>query len=184
MFANDMDAYTALHPGLKHPDLTNVHLFRSLLRTNPRCFHRDDFAPGHITASTWITNLNDSGLLLIMHPHLKMWMSPGGHSDGDMDTYATALRELEEETGYTPAMVQSAPAIFDLDIHPVPANTRRNEPEHLHFDVRYHVRVDDKRPIPGSAEGIEARWFTVEEAAPMFPVTGGRWRMLQKTLGR
>lgn len=180
VFGEHLEAYTALQPDLKHPDLTHVHLFRNLLRTNPRCFWRDDFLPGHITASAWITNPAQSHLLLIMHPKLKIWMPPGGHCDGDTDTYLTALRELEEETGFTPEMVLSEPVIFDLDIHPVPA--RKDEPEHLHFDVRYHVKIDDRLPVPGSEEGIEAKWFTIEEAAPLFPQSGGRWRMLQKTL--
>lgn len=183
-FAEHLESYTALHPNLKHPDLTHIHLFRNLLRTNPRCFWRDDFLPGHITASPWVTNLDCTKLLLIHHPHLKMWMPAGGHCDGSEDTFATALNELEEETGVTRAMVQGEPVIFDLDVHPVPERVRKGvfEPEHLHFDVRYHVRMDDAVEIPGSGEKIETEWFGLDEAASMFPQNGGRWRMLQKTL--
>ncbi|MFU8878607.1 MAG: NUDIX domain-containing protein, partial [Wenzhouxiangellaceae bacterium] len=50
---------------------------------------------------------------------------------------AVALREAEEETGLVVQPVDKA--IFDLDVHPIPA--RGTEPRHFHFDVRFALRA-------------------------------------------
>lgn len=168
------------------PDPTGAeptHHFHAkhLLASEPRCFWRDSFAPGHFTGSIWVTNPTFTKTLLIMHPKFHTWFQPGGHADGEDNLFNVAMRELEEELGLTAAMVKNpiTDNIFDIDIHNIPA--RKGEPEHLHYDVRFLAVIDDNQVIPGSTENITCQWFPLSEAEAMFPQGQGRWRMLQKT---
>ena len=80
-------------------------------------------------------------VLLTHHAKLGRWLQPGGHSDGDPDTLAVALREAREESGLDVGALDDA--IFDLDVHRIPALGR--EPAHLHFDVRFLVQAAHDR---------------------------------------
>lgn len=71
-----------------------------------------------------------------------------------------ALRETSEETG---ASVRLHPwhaahrCPVDIDVHLIPANPRRQEGAHLHFDLRY-LLICTSAPT-GTAE-LESRWLT------------------------
>ena len=80
-------------------------------------------------------------VLLAHHRRLGRWLQPGGHSDGDTDTLAVALREAREESGLDVRALDDA--IFDLDLHRIPARDR--ETAHLHFDVRFLVQAEHDR---------------------------------------
>jgi 8-oxo-dGTP pyrophosphatase MutT (NUDIX family) len=115
---------------------TVVERFLALLAGHPDCYSRHCWA-GHITGSAWIVDPSGERVLLTHHRKLDRWLQPGGHSDGDPDTLAVALREAEEETGLVVEPIDRS--IFDLDVHPIPA--RGTEPEHYHFDVRFALRA-------------------------------------------
>lgn len=70
-----------------------------------------------------ITNLEHTKVLLMFHKKLQKWLQFGGHSDGDMDTIATAIREFHEESGIIvePTLFSG---IFDIDIHDIPADLK------------------------------------------------------------
>ncbi len=127
---------------------------------------RHSFHPGHFTASTFVLDPTGERLLLILHRSLHLWLQPGGHfehSDRDLDQ--AARREVMEETGLRDLEPLSAfPALFDVDIHPIPANPRRGEPAHEHFDLRLAFRSpgDD---LHASAEVVDARWVGLAELA-------------------
>ncbi len=98
--------------------------------------------PGHVTASAFLINPTDGTLLLIRHQFLGILLQPGGHTEPSEDAsiLAAALRELREETGITQADIQPVPSTqdpLDVDIHSIPANPAKGEPEHLHYDFRY-----------------------------------------------
>ena len=57
------------------------------------------------------------------------------------DTLAVALREAREESGLDVRALDDA--IFDIDVHGIPARGR--EPAHLHFDVRFLVQAEHDR---------------------------------------
>ena len=80
-------------------------------------------------------------VLLAHHRKLGRWLQPGGHSDGDPDTLAVALREAREESGLEVRALDNA--IFDIDVHGIPACGC--EPAHLHFDVRFLVQAAHDR---------------------------------------
>jgi 8-oxo-dGTP pyrophosphatase MutT (NUDIX family) len=59
----------------------------------------------------------------MFHKKLQKWLQFGGHSDGESDTLATAIREFREESGITlePTIY---PDIFDIDIHHILADLK------------------------------------------------------------
>ena len=103
-------------------------------------FARHQFEPGHFTASAFILSPDRSALLLIYHAKLERWLQPGGHVEaGDPSLVEAAYREAMEECAlerHELELLGDAP--FDIDVHEIPA--RRDEPAHLHYDVRYLFR--------------------------------------------
>jgi 8-oxo-dGTP pyrophosphatase MutT (NUDIX family) len=148
-----------------------------LLAEREDCFLRSCF-PGHFTASALVLSSDGSQTLLTHHQILDRWLQFGGHCDGDANTLRAALREATEESGIegiTPVHV----ALLDVDIHPIPANPRRGEPAHEHFDLRYLLRAPAGAVPRLSDESKELRWFTPEE---MLALTDepGLVRLVQK----
>ncbi|MVM34275.1 NUDIX domain-containing protein [Spirosoma sp. HMF4905] len=126
----------------------------------PDCFERS-LLIGHVTGSAWIVSPDRTQTLLIHHRKLDRWLQPGGHADGDPDVAAVALREAQEETGLTSLRLLK-PAVFDVDVHQIPA---RNEvPEHLHYDIRFLLEADLNEPFGLSDEIKNIQWFSLEKA--------------------
>jgi 8-oxo-dGTP pyrophosphatase MutT (NUDIX family) len=125
----------------------------------PKSLSRQHFEPGHFTASAFVLTPERDALLLILHKKLGLWLQPGGHLEpDDASLGAAAWREAREEV-----MVELEPAtgaIFDVDIHAIPA--RREDPEHLHFDVRYCFTAQNTE-IRASDEVAGARWVRLTE---------------------
>lgn len=145
-----------------------------LLATTPAPFARDQFDPGHFTASALVISRDAEQVLLIHHPTLALWLQPGGHIEpGDVTLVGAAHREVLEETGLD-ATIEAA--CFDLDIHEIPA--RGVAPAHLHHDLRFLACVHGL-PVPHSAERLSARWLSPQDAAALTTDESVR-RMLRK----
>lgn len=129
------------------------------VREQPQCFERT-LRIGHVTGSAWLLNRDGSRALLTFHRKLGRWLQLGGHSDGDPDTLAVALREAREESGIE-AIAPVHASIFDVDVHRIPA--RAEEPEHDHYDVRFLLRVAGDEQVRMSDESLGLRWFGAEE---------------------
>ena len=110
-----LDEYSARFPN----EQACVARFIELIETQSRCFERDCWEPGHITGSAWVVDTQQSRVLLTHHRKLNIWVQLGGHSDGDTNTPEVALREAQEESGLPVLPLNTA--IFDLDIHEIPA---------------------------------------------------------------
>ena len=117
-----------------------VARFDAFVDSHSDCFHRS-CRVGHVTGSAWVVDMAGDRVLLAHHRKLGRWLQPGGHSDGDLDTRAVALREAREESGLLARALNDA--IFDIDVHGIPARGR--EPAHLHFDVRFLVQARHDR---------------------------------------
>jgi 8-oxo-dGTP pyrophosphatase MutT (NUDIX family) len=145
-----LDAYT---PFGARDQQERARMFE-LLATTSHPLSREQYDPGHFTASALVVSRTHERVLLIAHPTLHLWLQPGGHLDADdHDPSAGAAREVLEETGLTAVLGE---ALFDIDIHEIPA--RRTAPAHQHFDLRFVATVTGL-PSPGGAEGLDARWL-------------------------
>ena len=121
-------------------------------------FDRRSAAPGHFTASAFVLHPTRAAVLLIAHAKLGRWLQPGGHFEPeDADVWAAAARECREEAGLD-GLVPVLPALFHLDIHPIPA--LRGEPAHEHFDLRVLLRAATDVVAAGS-DASAARWVEV-----------------------
>lgn len=142
-----------------------VERFQAFIAENPHCFERT-LVHGHITGAGLIVTPNFQRVLLTLHKKLGLWLQLGGHCDGDSNVARVARKECEEESGLTELTLVSADAstemFFDLDIHEIPA--RKDEPKHLHFDIRYLFIAHKPEKIRISEESTDLRWFDFAEA--------------------
>lgn len=155
---SDSQAKTAFHQNVadtcrkyleKFPDEQErlSPLLSMLARPELDLRERSTIPEGHMCASGIIL-LPDSKILMVEHKGLGIWVVPGGHYDKTDPSLAdTAIRETVEETGLTdvelhPWHLESGIPL-DIDTHPIPANDKKNEGAHQHFDFRYVLRLKD-----------------------------------------
>jgi 8-oxo-dGTP pyrophosphatase MutT (NUDIX family) len=148
-----LDDYLGTHPYDK-PLLDPVY---SLLDDGADLTSRKEFR-GHVTAGAILAD-PESRVLHIRHLALDRWLLPGGHleqSDGRI--VDAAQRELTEETGIRAAdVVPAGLRPLHVDVHAIPANDAKGEPEHQHIDFRYLFRT--------SADVVELQTEEVTAAA-------------------
>jgi len=135
------------------------------IKNNPNCFERTNLN-GHICGSIWIISPDGKKALLTHHKKLNRWFQLGGHSDGDGDTWNVALREAQEESGIE-GLSFITRDIFDIDIHPIPENKKKNEPAHLHYDIRFLLQAPTEDFII-SDESNDLKWVSSEELDKMY----------------
>jgi 8-oxo-dGTP pyrophosphatase MutT (NUDIX family) len=140
--ADTLSRYLASYPG-EHDELEPL---LSSLAEGADVTVRSS-VPGHVTCGAAVIN-GTGKILLIRHKVLDRWLLPGGHLDpADPGLLAAALRELGEETGIGWQQAVSPPGLdrtpLDIDLHRIPANPAKEEPEHWHADFRYAFLVTD-----------------------------------------
>ena len=152
-----------------------------LLQSTRRCYDRDHFDPGHITGSGLLISCDGKRVLMNHHKSLNKWLSFGGHADGDDNVMNVAGREVTEESGIE-NMEPVIDGIFDVDVHPIPANPKKGEPAHSHFDIRYLFRVKDpaSETFALSDESVSLRWCDYAEASQLISQDGSMARLLSK----
>ncbi|MFD6435323.1 NUDIX hydrolase [Streptomyces venezuelae] len=133
-----VDAYLA-----EHPDETDglSALVETLDQAGDTVASRKEFR-GHVTAGAALLR-PDGRVLTIEHRTLRKWLLPGGHvEETDTTLIDAALRELHEETGIARESVELDGAVpLHIDVHSIPGNPSKGEPQHLHFDFRYLLRT-------------------------------------------
>jgi 8-oxo-dGTP pyrophosphatase MutT (NUDIX family) len=122
-------------------------------------FYSRDLLIGHLTGSAWIVDESFSHALLLHHGKLNKWLQPGGHIEDDADLLSAALREAHEETGAD--VLPHSPAIFDVDVHEIPA--RADVPAHFHYDIRFLLVADKTAPLLVSSESKDLAWVALEQ---------------------
>ena len=128
----------------------------SFVEKHSDCFERT-LLIGHITASAWLLNKDETKALMLHHTKLDRWFQLGGHCDGDSDTLAVSIKEAQEESGINSIEALSK-EIFDIDVHLIPA--RPNEPEHYHYDIRYLLKVTSDEKVIQNRESKALRWIS------------------------
>jgi len=150
-------------------DQDTVSRMQEFLVSSDQVFQRSH-RPGHFTGSALICNARLEKVALTHHRKLEKWLQFGGHADGDCNLARVALRECEEESGLvrlTYLDFEEAlgcpyhPIPFDLDIHQIPA--RGQDPEHLHYDVRF-LLWSEESALQGNHESREVAWFSLCQA--------------------
>ncbi|KGX86089.1 NUDIX hydrolase [Pontibacillus litoralis] len=124
--------------------------------------------PGHITGSGFI--LDEEHMLLIYHPFLKMWIQPGGHVEAGESPLEAAIREVKEETGidvHLHPWHDRYPIPYDIDIHEIPANEKKGEPAHYHYDFRFLFQPQKNQAgnlcQTCDREDIQMEWLPLNE---------------------
>ena len=137
--------------------------FDVFVETHPDCFLRS-CVPGHITGAAWIVSADHERCLLTHHKKLGRWLQLGGHADGEPKVHRVALREAQEESGmwmfeFRKTDEQILP--LDIDVHVIPASG--DDPQHLHYDIRFLLVAAPEQHPRSSSESHEVRWFSHRE---------------------
>lgn len=161
--------YLELHPG----EADRLAPLVARLDDPEDLFARASMA-GHVTASAFVVDPASGRALLVRHAILGRWLQPGGHVDRGEAAPDAAAREAREETGLAVLMPVDGPGgakvPFDIDPHRIPANPRRGEAEHWHFDFRHLFVADSASALARDpAETTDARWFAFGELAALDP---------------
>ena len=127
----------------------------TFIKQHNNCFERS-LALGHITASAWVLNKDETKALLMHHTKLNRWLQLGGHCDGNPDVLAVAIKEAQEESGIK-GIVPVSKNIFDIDIHLIPAN--KKESAHYHYDVRFLLQITSNEQVIQNRESKELRFI-------------------------
>jgi 8-oxo-dGTP pyrophosphatase MutT (NUDIX family) len=99
----------------------------------------------------------DSGkVLLIRYPYLGLWIQPGGHIDEGETPESAAIRETQEETGFLCELLWQENSLVDVDVHTIPNNPAKKEPEHIHIDLCFALKPSR---MVNAVESIEWRWY-------------------------
>ncbi len=158
------------HEPIDAAETAHRDVILALVESEPLCFERTTWSPGHVTGSAFIARPDSGAVLLHHHRRLDAWLQMGGHDDGEHDPPATALREGAEESGLSDLAFLS-PAILDLDVHEIPA--RSGQPSHRHHDVRYALVTRTPDTIRrDAAESLDLRWFALHEAERLMDEPG------------
>ena len=134
--------------------LKSQELILMLLRHSEDPFTRDQYSPGHITATSVVLSPDRKFVLLVHHRRLERWLLPGGHVERlDESLEASARREVDEETG---AKLSDVPGMLvGMDVHGIPPKKR--EPYHQHHDLIFAFNAIE-RTVRTSEESREVRW--------------------------
>ena len=126
----------------------------SISRTNPK---------GHVTASGVV--FHDDQLLLIFHNKLQKLLQPGGHlEDSDLTMRQAAEREVYEETGVVPVTsgLYTSDEPIHIDIHRIPTNEKKGEPEHWHYDFLFLFEAENPEIRIDESEVSGHQWVSLD----------------------
>ena len=130
--------------------------------------------PGHVTTSAIVVDEAGQGVLLVRHRSLGLWLQPGGHWEPAPTLAASAEREAREETGVTGLHLHPwhcDPVLpIDIDTHPIPANPRKGEPAHHHFDIRFAFVASRASELRAQEDEVaDVAWRPFDHLAAICP---------------
>ena len=117
---------------------------------------------GHMVGSGVLIHRPTQRILMNHHKILDKWLCFGGHADGEKNMIEVAQREVIEESGIH-NIRQTSTNIFDIDVHNIPNNPKKKEPEHIHYDVCYLFETKDEN-FHISNESVDLKWCNLQDA--------------------
>lgn len=140
-------------------ELNELISFKNFIESNPSCFENTSKS-GHITGSAIIVDSSFENILIIYSPKFSSWLQPGGHSDGEGNTFEVTKREIIEETGLKLFEPINNDDIFDLDIHFVPQTNFL--PTHKHYDIRFLFKASMNSNLKINQEATKIEWVPIK----------------------
>lgn len=118
------------------------------------------------TASVYL--VRNESVLLLKHKKAGIWLQPGGHIDDNELPNETALREVEEETGYKVNLIDVTESHdYQQDSKDLPnpfkVNAHRIRESHWHCDFAFLAEIETKSEVTHSHEHEGVRWVSREE---------------------
>lgn len=170
--AAELDAYLRRHP----EDAARLADLRAQVAEGDTAIAARSNMRGHVTASALVLDAARRNVLLIHHRAFDRWMQPGGHHEDSPTLYASALRELAEETGLSGTTPFSGVRhLLDVDSHAIAARPAKNEGAHWHHDFLYLECCHGPfTPVPQLEEVSGVRWFPIGRMAEL----GARFKRL------
>lgn len=154
-----------------HPDeVKDLRLLSDQLAQPADILSRKNFI-GHVTASAFVINEHTKQVLLLENTALSKLLQPGGHVEAsDTSLLNAAQREVREETGFKrheltlrAAVPQDPDVPFDINTHHIPANIKKDEPEHYHHDFRYIYTTKKGNVETDPSESSSHKWVEWED---------------------
>ena len=136
----------------------------------------------HLTASAWVVSPDRTQVLMAYHKLYGSWAWLGGHTDGERDLLAAAMREVREESGAS-ALRPVTGDIYSLEILPVAGHEKHGiyVPSHLHLNVTYLLEADPTVPLRCKPdENSAVKWFSLEDAVAASSEVWFRERIYRK----
>lgn len=137
------------------------------LQTQENQFSRTNLK-GHVTAGGFVCDENGN-VLINRHKNMLFWLQFGGHSDGNSNSLEVAKREIFEESGISDLKLISN-KIFDVDVHTVLYSAKKNEPEHLHYDINFLFLTQDGK-FKISEESEDIKWVPIKDVLKYIAAT-------------
>jgi len=158
----------ATHQPADQKETDDLQQMQHLIQQHPNIM-RPTCEVAHITGSALVIHTGTGRVLLHYHKTLVRWLQFGGHAEDETDFAQVALREAHEESGlpdlrFYPDTNVTTP--LDIDIHTIPS--RKNQPEHLHLDLRYLLATNEPDATSVTqGESSRFRWLSFDEALGM-----------------
>ena len=163
-----------LYNYLAHKGMLDTQIFAHLKRQIDEGHDLQDRKnmAGHVTASFMLLSPCRTKILMIYHKGLEKWLCPGGHYEGEVPPRISALRELEEETGFPIDQVDwfghMSYLPLDIDTHDIPARPSKGEGAHWHHDFLYVGQAKQLVELEHQEEEVAAaKWIDLDEAAQL-----------------
>lgn len=126
----------------------------------------------HFTSTVYV--VNDGAVALHEHPKLGIRIPPGGHVDRDELPHEAGLREVREEIGLEPTLLDDTESVGAPDGETLPRprelvlydiDVVDGEVAHQHVDHVYFATVPgrDVTPRPGEAVAEAWSWYAIHD---------------------
>ena len=109
-----------------------------------------------VDAIVFVKSGKETSVLLIergREPFKNRWALPGGFIEMDETLEQACIRELEEETGLQIEKMQQFGAYDAIN----------RDPRHRTISVVYSVELKKQKPVEGSDDAAQAKWFSLED---------------------